>query len=102
MNIKHKSPYGGEYELSLNFTKYKNGQTAIKLFDMTDGMPFATATVAVEDGLLKEGEVAIKDYSENEGILDTLITAGIVDYPHAFIQSSFVKVPICKLKSCAL
>jgi hypothetical protein len=97
--INHKSPFG-EFELSLQFAKYGNGQTAIKLIDVIDGMPFATATVCVEDNLLKENEVAIKDYSENQGILDTLINAEIVEYPHAFIQSGFVKIPICKLKNC--
>ncbi len=90
--------YGETYQLSLQFAKYANGQTAIKLWDLTDGFPFATATVCVEDDLLKEDEVAIKDYSENEGLLDALIEAEVVEPPHAFIQSGFVKIPICKLK----
>jgi hypothetical protein len=97
MIVKHEM-YGETYKLSLQFAKYENGQTAIKLFDMSDGFPFATATVCVEDDLLKEGEVAIKDYSENTGILDALIEADVVESPHAFIQSGFVKIPICKLK----
>jgi hypothetical protein len=95
MKITHKTPYG-EYKLSMSISKYTNGQTAIKLFDMADGMPFATATVAIDDQLL-EGEVAIKDYSENEGILDSLIEAGVIDHPHALYQSGWVKIPICKL-----
>jgi hypothetical protein len=95
--INHKTPYG-DYQLNLSFGKYNNGQTAIKLTDSTDGMPFATATVCVEDHLLKEGEVAIKDYSENAGILNSLIDADIVEHPHAFVQSGWVKIPICKLK----
>jgi hypothetical protein len=94
--IKHKSPYG-DYELIAQFAKYANGQTAIKLIDIADGFPFATATVCVEDDLLKEGEVAIKNYSENEGILESLIEAEVIDYPHAFIKSTHVEIPICKL-----
>ncbi len=94
--ITHKTPYG-DYCLTASFAKYGNGQTAIKLIDTEDGMPYATATVCVEDNLLKEDEVAIKDYSENAGILDSLIEANIIDHPHAFIQSGFVKIPICKL-----
>ena len=94
--IEHKTPYG-TYRLSASFAKYANGQTAIRLIDSADGMPYATATVCVEDNLLKEDEVAIKDYSENAGILDSLIEANIVELPHAFIQSGFVKIPICKL-----
>lgn len=94
--INHKSPYGN-YQLGLQFAKYRNGQTAIKLIDMEDGMPYATATVCVEDNLLKIDEVAIKDYSENVGILDSLIESNIIDNPHAFIQTGHVKIPICKL-----
>ncbi len=95
--IIHKSPYGGEYRLSPQFGTYQNGQTEIRLWDLSDGMPYATATVCVEDNLLKEDEVAIKDYSENVGILQALLDAGVVDHPRAFIQSGFVKIPICKL-----
>ncbi len=98
MIVKHKTPYG-DYQLKLQFAKYGNGQTAIKLIDIADGMPFATATVCVEDELLKEDEVAIKDYSENAGMLDTLLMAEVVEYPHAYIQSGFVKIPVCKLKN---
>ena len=94
--ITHKSPYR-EFQLIAEFAKYKNDQVAIKLIDSSDGMPYATATLCVEDNLLKEGEVAIKDYSENEGILNSLIEANIVEPPHAVIQTSFVKIPICKL-----
>ena len=97
MTITHKSKYG-TYELSITFAKYANGQTAIKLWDMTDGFPYATPSLCVEDHLLKEDEVAIKDYSENEGLLEALIEAEVIEHPHAFIQSSHVKIPICKLK----
>ena len=90
--ISHKG-----YRLSPQFANYQNGQIAIRLLDMMDGIPYATATVCVEDDLLKEGEVAIKDYSENEGILTSLIESDIIEPPHAFIQSEFVRIPICKL-----
>jgi hypothetical protein len=100
MTINHTTSTGDEYRLSVHFSKYRNGQTAIMLFDMSDGFPFATATVCVEDHLLNSDEVAIKDYSENEGILESLIQCNIVEHPRAFIQSGHVKIPICKLKNC--
>ena len=100
MTIIHKSNDGETYKLSVHFTKYRNGQTAIQLFDMGDGFPFAMATVCVEDHLLNSDEVAIKDYSENEGILESLIDGEIIEHPHAFIQSDWVKIPVCKLKNC--
>jgi hypothetical protein len=91
MIISHRG-----YTLRVEFLKYQNGQIRIQLYDTADGFPYATATVATEKHLLKEDEVAIKDYSENEGILNTLIKHEIVENPHAFIQSGFVKIPICK------
>jgi len=97
--VNHTSPYGGTYKLQLSFSKYGNGQTKIQLYDVMDGMPYATATVCAEDNLLKEDEVAIKNYSENEGILEALVDGGIVDHPHAFIQTDYVKIPVCKLLS---
>jgi len=90
--ISHKG-----YRLIPQYGNYQNGQIAIKLIDSSDGMIYAVGTVCVEDNLLKEGEVAIKDYSENEGILGSLIEADIIEPPHAFIQAEFVKIPICKL-----
>jgi hypothetical protein len=96
MQVKHNTPYG-DFNLSVRFGKYGNGQTSIQLIDEADGCPFATATVCLEDDLMKEGEVAIKNYSENAGILDSLINAGLIEEPHAFVQSGFVKIPICKL-----
>jgi hypothetical protein len=43
-------------------------------------------------------EVATKDHSENEGILTSLISAGLVELPHRFIPSGFVEIPICQPK----
>lgn len=97
--FSHKGKYSGEvYNLSLTVSKYANGQTALQLYDMADGLPYAVASVAV-DCELKENEVAIKDYSENEGILNSLIKNDIVEKPHRYTSSGFVKIPICILKT---
>ena len=69
----------------------------IQLYDVEDGMPYATATIALSEMRDIEGYVAIKDYSENEGMLDFLIEHGIISQPVTHIESSFVKIPICKL-----
>ena len=95
--IIHHSPFGGSYTLDITVGRYSNGQTRIQLFDTEDGMPYATATVAIEKHL-ESDEVAIKDYSENAGILEALVTAGIVYPPHSYLQQNFVKIPICRMK----
>ena len=46
-------------------------------------------------GKVGDGKVAIKDYSEYEGILDVLVTAGVVSDPVCYVQSGFVSIPVC-------
>ena len=41
--------------------------------------------------------VCVKDYSEGEGNLRTLLDAGIVETPYRYIPSGFVTLPVCRL-----
>ena len=41
--------------------------------------------------------VCVKDYSEGEGNLRTLVDAGIVETPYRYIPSGFVTLPVCRL-----
>jgi|7_EtaG_2_1085326.scaffolds.fasta_scaffold45129_5 hypothetical protein len=76
----------------------KGGGTAIQLYsDDEYREPVATASVNLVGTELGEGEIAIKDYSENTGMLYTLIDAGIVSEPVRFETSGLVSIPICKL-----
>ena len=58
-------------ELNVKLSKYANGQNAMQLVDQ-DGIPFMTASVAHDVNIDNEC-VIIKNYSENEGILEALI-----------------------------
>lgn len=62
------------------FGEYSNGRTAIQLDLKSNGDPFIVATHNIPEAHLEENEVIIKDYGENEGILDVLVNAGIVKY----------------------
>lgn len=68
------------------FEKYHNGRTAIELLstgesdDIFEGVPIATATTNIERIALGPGEVLIKDYSENEGMADALVTAKVIEF----------------------
>ena len=70
--------------------------SAPQLIDAEDGSPFATATLWVEG--LASDEVAIKNYSENLGMLTFLVTNKIVEQPHRQINNGFVNIPVCRLK----
>ena len=97
MSYIFKSPFGkDQYTLQIQYGKYKGGNKSISLIDCTDGFPFATATVNLPG--LEKDEIAIKNYSENEGILEFLLENEIINQPHRYIGSGFVTVPVCKLK----
>lgn len=87
--------FNGE-ELVVRIGKYQNGRVSIALVDQ-ESMPYATASVNIPDADLGPGEVAIKDYSENTGILAMLIDAGIVVDTGRKIGTGFVTVPVAKL-----
>jgi hypothetical protein len=90
------SPFGERYLLFIRTETYRDGKIRIQLYDSVDGTPYATATTNIEENL-EQGEVAIKDWSENEGILEFLVQNQIVKEPHRFVKSGYVKVPICEL-----
>ena len=93
MRVKFK-----EWNCDVEFAMYAKGNPAIRLSDANTGEPVAVASVNL-DGIaeVKKGEIAIKDYSENEGIWKALFLAGIVSKPLRHVQSGFVTIPICKL-----
>lgn len=78
--------------------QYGNGRPALKLIDAEDGSPIATATVNLPDVPLGTNQVAIKDYGENEGMLQALTEAGIVKPTGQSVASGYVEVPICELQ----
>ena len=83
-------------ELTPIIGQYVNGQTAIRLVDQ-DGHPFMTASVA-HDVNIDDDCVIIKNYSENEGILEALIEAGIIEKPFCEIPVNFVTLYVAALK----
>jgi hypothetical protein len=91
MKYKYSSKDGDNYQLNVHVTKNK-----ISLIDSADGMPYATASTYLPG--LKEGEYAIKDYSENEGVLNFLLENNIIESPHRFGRSGYVIIPICRIK----
>jgi hypothetical protein len=86
------------YKVSIDMSsKYGNGRRAIKLVDLEDGELVAVATVNLPDEELGNDEVFIKDYSENEGILEFLVQNKVVFPPHGSVKSGYVTVHKCKL-----
>lgn len=78
--------------------QYDNGRSALQLIDAEDGSPIATATVNLPDEPLGQNLVFIKDYSENEGMLDALVAAGVVQPTGQTVRSGYVEVMVCELQ----
>ena len=90
-----QTPYGFEVRCSLEIIPE---QHHIQVYDWDEENgwePWATATVQI--GGLNENEVAIKNYSENEGILEALVDLGVIDPPHRRVASGFVMIDICRM-----
>jgi len=85
------------YKCILVFQQYNNQRIAIELREIGTMEPIAMATVNMPDANLKQDEVCIKDYSENEGMVDTLVKAGVISEPIRIIQTGYVNIPVCKL-----
>lgn len=81
----------------IEWKRYGNGRIAMVLMNADTGEPEITATVNLVDDDTQPGEVAIKDYSGNEGVLDCLVRQAIVAKPHRYVVSGYVTFPICRL-----
>lgn len=78
--------------------QYDNGRVALQLVDVEDGSPIAKATVNLPDVPLGKNQVAIKDWSENEGMLDALVAASVITPTGQMVRSGYVEVPVCELQ----
>ena len=87
-----------EWICEMKFGRYHgNDRIAIELICHNTGEPIATATVNVPNIPLKENEVIIKDYSENQGMFQALFNAGVVKLNRIDTQSEWVDFHICEL-----
>lgn len=88
--------FNGEI-LTVNKKSYNNGRIALQLTD-EEGLPYMKATINMPTvDLSADDHTIIKNYAENEGILEALIIEGIVEPTGKRIQSGFVQADIVKV-----
>lgn len=102
MKVFKINSYGKEYEVTVKLSKYENDRIAIQLDDAEDGMPHATATVNMPNVLLEYDEVLVKDYSENEGMLEFLIKNNIVTPTMQGVHAGHVWLPVATVNDESL
>lgn len=85
-----------EWECQILIQRYEQGGSlALQLVDEEGSIARATANLSNVN--LAPGEILIKDYSENEGMLAALITAGVVTDTGRRIRSGHADIPVAKL-----
>ncbi len=90
-----KAFYKGE-DCEIWKTHYHKGNR-VAIFLSDKGEPVATCSVNIPEQPLAPDEVFIKDYSENEGMVDFLVAEGIVERTDRFVASGYVDIPVCRL-----
>lgn len=78
-------------------TQYFNQRTLIILLDSETLNPITKASVNLYDEPLNSDQVFIKNWSENEGILDVLVNAGIVEHTGKKVKTGFVEADLCRV-----
>jgi hypothetical protein len=79
-------------------SKYKfNERTCLTLIDKNDGLTLMKITLNFNEVKLEDNEIIIKSYSENVGIYECLLEAGIIGKVKRFHHLTFVKAHICEL-----
>ena len=83
------------YNVWLEKHKYANGRTAVVLMDEEGQVACATVNLPEHD--LQPGEVFIKTWSENDDMLNFLLSNNIVSDTGRDVPTGFVVARVCKL-----
>ncbi len=94
MKIEVHTPFCNE-EVELSFAKYGDGSVAIQATSL-DFEPMFTATVCLEEPA-KKGHVFLKGWSENEGVPEALVKAGIVELTGHTVPTGYCEAIEAKL-----
>lgn len=86
-----------EWKCKVHRARYGNGRVALTLDEIGTYDPIAVVTVNLPDVPLEEGEIIIKNWSENEGILKAMFNAGWISESKRQVKTGFVKADIVDL-----
>lgn len=91
------TPYGTERDVQIMTADYVQGGLAVQLF--TQGEAYTTLSVWLpESADLPEGWFYAKTWSENEGLVEALIGAGVLECdPLHIVRTGFVHAIACHL-----
>lgn len=94
MDIKTK--YIDCKNCSLHFSNHLDGSIALTIQDEY-GNPLINVTKFLIENIFGEDKILIKNYSENEGILECLIDKGIIKHTGKIIAIRNIELHVCDL-----
>lgn len=101
MNLKntftYRSNYGEYPNCRYEPARYGNGNLALQI--VSDEGPVCVCSVNPPGEYLDDGEIAVKDWSENSGMGNWLKLHGVIERedPVFRIPSGFVEIPVYRL-----
>lgn len=94
--IKLRTAYSSrQYPVDVVKAEYEKGGIALIAVESKSGMEFATLTSWIPG--IPEGQVAIKNYSENEGFAQQLVDQGVVRLTGAQLYSGHAAFPLAEV-----
>ena len=88
----------GPHRIAVAPFAYDGSQCSIQVFALS-GAPALKASIMLEGWTNRElSEVALKDYSENEGIYDALLSNHLIEPAHRSFATGFVHLPLVRMK----
>jgi len=88
--------YGREVAVVPEFGVYPNGRLAIGFIDLHEGH-YGTLTVNVPSHRLHDGEIFVKDWSENADLSEACVQAGWIELTGAFAVTGFSLAKVARL-----
>lgn len=88
--------FSAPFDVVLRFSEYQNGRIYIGGDDPEEGPAF-DATINLPEQHIRLDEAFIKNYGENEGVLEFLMDNDIVLEVVRLVSTGFVLIPLCKL-----
>jgi hypothetical protein len=97
MIVRLKSKYLPDALYELVWSQYRNGSTALSLRGLRNPAIAMTPSVNIVGVVTDKSHVLIKNWSENQGILESLIEAKVISEPLMQIPTGFVRADLCKV-----
>jgi hypothetical protein len=100
----HFNSFGQDFDLVPRFETYANGNRVALSFwyeekdgDFSYWAPFAKVTVNMPEVHLNEGEILVKDYSENAELVEALVAAGWLIRTGREVSSGYIFPSVMRL-----